>query len=106
MIYFIFFTIKIDKILFKSVAKYLAHDKRKVKQMPNELITLLYDFADIHGISRDEALSRWRRGKISGRKFGAGRQAVIVIDARGKRDFFAQFNQEPGFRACGQCPHS
>ncbi len=68
--------------------------------------TTLYAFADLHGISRNEARRRWQPGMISGQKLGRGRQSAIVLDTQGMRDFFVQFNQGVGFCACDQCPHN
>lgn len=68
--------------------------------------TDLYAFADLHGISRNEALSRWRTGMIAGSNRGTTRKPNTVIAANGKRDFWIQFHDTPGFRACDQCPHS
>ncbi len=72
--------------------------------MPEDLI-LLYAFADLQGISRNEARRRWQTGMIAGKKEGTGRQATIVLDARGMRDFYVQFHDMPGFKACDSCPH-
>ncbi len=72
--------------------------------MPEDLI-LLYAFADLHGISRNEARQCWQTGIIAGKKQGPGRQAAIVLDARGMRDFYVQFHDTHGFKACDSCPH-
>jgi hypothetical protein len=70
-----------------------------------EDLILLYAFADLHGINRNLARQRWQTGMIAGKKQGAGRQAAIVLDARGMRNFWAQFHETPGFKACDRCPH-
>jgi hypothetical protein len=71
----------------------------------SENIITWYAFADLHCISRNEARRRWQIGMISSQQLGRSRQAAIVLSAQGMRDFFVQFNQEPGFRTCDQCPH-
>lgn len=71
-----------------------------------EDIIALYDFADLHGIARNLALQGWRMGMIAGSNAGTSRRPVIVLEAKGQRDFFVQFHNTPGFQACDQCPHS
>ncbi len=69
---------------------------------------LLQSFADLHGISRNEAERRWRSGFITGKKgkWTQERQReTIALDARGRRDFWVQFHQTDGFRPCDACPH-
>ncbi len=66
----------------------------------------LYVFADQHGISRNEAISRWRTGMIAGSNRGTSRRPIIVLAGKGRRDFWIQFHDTPGFRSCDQCPHS
>ncbi len=72
----------------------------------SETIITLYAFADLHGISRNEAHWSFQQGMIAGQKLGAGRQSAVVLEAKGMRDFFVQFHDTPGFIACDQCPHS
>jgi hypothetical protein len=72
----------------------------------SEDLILLYAFADLHGISCKEARRRWQRGMITGTKRGPGRQAAIVLNARGMHDFYVQFHETPGWRSCDQCPHN
>jgi hypothetical protein len=72
----------------------------------SEDLILLYAFADLHGINRHLARQRWSTGMIAGKKQGTGRQAAIVLDARGMHDFYVQFKDSPGFHACDHCPHN
>ncbi len=68
--------------------------------------TELYSFADLHHIARLEALQRFKLGMIAGSNRGTPRKPMIVIAAKGKRDFWIQFHDMPGFRTCDVCPHS
>jgi hypothetical protein len=72
-----------------------------------EGFTWLNDFADLHGMSRNEANRRWQSGMIAGQKIHTGkRRAPVAISTKGKRDFWVQFHELEGFRTCDECPHS
>jgi hypothetical protein len=71
-----------------------------------EGFTWLNDFADLHGMSRNEANRRWQSGMIAGQKIHTGkRRAPVAIAEKGKRDFWVQFHEMAGFRSCDHCPH-
>lgn len=76
---------------------------------------MLQKFADLHGMSRNETERLRKTGFIRayreplsepfGRP-GSSRRVRITIDAQGKRDFWVQFHETPGFRSCDDCPHA
>ncbi len=71
-----------------------------------EGFTWLTDFADLHGMSRNEAQERWQHGMINAQKINTGkRRAPLAIAEKGKRDFWIQFHELEGFRTCDECPH-
>lgn len=71
---------------------------------------LLWEFAAMHYISQDEAVKKWKTGLITGTKgtttSRSTRRPPVMIDARGKHDFWVQFHEAPGFRSCDDCPHA
>ena len=76
---------------------------------------VLQNFADLHGMSRNEAERLRKTGFIRGYREplpepfgrpGSSRRVRITIDAQGKRDFWVQFHETPGFRSCDDCPHT
>lgn len=72
---------------------------------PSDLVSL-QSFADLHAVNRNEAMRLWNSGQIAGSKQqGTGRQQLIMLAAKGRRDFWVQFHETPGFRACDDCPH-
>ena len=76
--------------------------------LPDDLITL-QAFADQHFVSRNEAERLRQTGAITAVKgtWTVGKQRVTVaLDAKGRRDFWVQFHETQGFRACDDCPHS
>ena len=76
--------------------------------LPDDLV-LLQAFADRHFVSRNEAERLWKIGAITAVKgtWIAGKQRVTVaLDAKGRRDFWVQFHETQGFRACDLCPHT
>ena len=68
----------------------------------------LNQFADMHGMSRNEAERQWSMGLIAGqREPGKGRRkGQIIIEAAGMREFWGQFHNHPGFIKCDYCPHN
>ena len=76
--------------------------------LPDDLATL-QAFADQHFVNRNDAERLRQTGAITAVKgnWTVGKQRVTVaLDAKGRRDFWAQFHETPGFRACDDCPHS
>ena len=76
--------------------------------LPDDLVTL-QAFADQHYVNRNEAERLQKTGAITAVKgtWTVGKQRVTVaLDAKGRRDFWAQFHETQGFRACDDCPHS
>jgi hypothetical protein len=76
--------------------------------LPDDLVTL-QAFADLHFVSRNEAERLRKTGAITAVKgnWTVGKQRVtIALDVKGRRDFWVQFHETPGFRACDYCPHS
>ena len=79
----------------------------EVSPLPDDLITL-QAFADQHFVNRNEAERLWKVGAITAVKetWAIGKQRVTVaLDAKGRRDFWVQFRETQGFRACDLCPH-
>jgi hypothetical protein len=75
--------------------------------LPDDLVTL-QDFADKHFVSRNEAERLRQTGAITAVKGNwiVGKQRITVaLDAKGRRDFWGQFHETQGFRACDNCPH-
>jgi len=79
--------------------------KVEAPALPGDLVSL-QEFADLHAVNRNEAAQCWSRGFIAGQRQGTGKRAPIMIGTKGQRDFWAQFHETPGFRACDNCPHS
>jgi hypothetical protein len=73
--------------------------------VPDDLVSL-QEFADLHAVNRNEAARLCGQGAISAIRQGAGRHTVIMLAAKGQRDFWVQFHETQGFRACDDCPHS
>src|SRR5712691_7133402 len=74
--------------------------------LPDDLVHL-QAFADQHFVNRNEAERLWKMGAITAVKgtWIAGKQRVTVaLDAKGQRDFWVQFHETQGFRACDLCP--
>jgi hypothetical protein len=68
-------------------------------------VVSLQAFADLHAVNRNEAMRLWSTGLIAGSKQGTGRQQMIMLAAKGRRNFWVQFHETQGFRACDLCPH-
>lgn len=88
----------------------VAHDPRMFAEVEapallGDLVSL-QDFADLHAVNRNEAAQCWSKGFIAGQRQGTGKRAPVMIGTKGRRDFWAQFHETPGFRACDNCPHS
>lgn len=73
--------------------------------VPHDDLVSLQSFADLHAVNRNEAMRLWSAGLIAGSKQGNGRQQIIMLAAKGRHDFWVQFHETPGFRACDDCPH-
>ena len=73
--------------------------------LPGDLISL-QEFADLHAVNRNEAAQCWSKGFIAGQRQGTGKRAPIMIGTKGQHDFWVQFHETQGFRACDDCPHS
>ena len=76
--------------------------------LPDDLVTL-QAFADQHFVNRNDAERLRQTGAITAVKgnWTVGKQRVTVaLDAKGRRDFWVQFHETQGFRACDDCPHS
>ena len=82
-----------------------AFAEAEAPTLPGDLISL-QAFADMHAVNRNEAAQCWSKGFIAGQRQGTGKRAPITIDIKGQRDFWVQFHETPGFRACDDCPHS
>lgn len=63
-------------------------------------------FADLHGVSRNEAEGLWKTGFIKGQREPGKRRGSILIHSEGMCDFWVQFHDRPDFRACDHCPHN
>ncbi len=72
---------------------------------PHDDLVSLQSFADLHAVNRNEATRLWSSGQIAGNKQGSGRQRTIMLAVKGRRDFWVQFHETQGFRACDDCPH-
>ncbi len=100
----------------QEIQRYLHQQSRQASQSspgsedqaPAEDLVRLSTFADLHAISRNEADRRWKAGFIAVIKQPqpGKRQPLIVVGAKGKRDFWVQFHSTPGFQACDACPHA
>jgi hypothetical protein len=75
--------------------------------MSNERVPLA-EFATLHAIPMREAERLYKMGMIAGSRAPgtARRLGSIEIETQGKRDFWVQCHDMPGFRACDECPHS
>lgn len=78
--------------------------------VPGDLVSL-QEFAVLHAVNRNEAERLWKTGMIAGTRQtpGAtryhGKAWPVMLGAKGRRDFWVQFHETPGFRACDDCPH-
>jgi hypothetical protein len=82
----------------------MSRQKDSIPALPPGQI-YLSDFADMHGVSRNDAYGLWSRGMIGGTKVGQGRKARIAISAAGQHDAYIQFQILPNFFRCDHCPH-
>ena len=71
---------------------------------PGDLVSL-QEFAILHAVNRNEAARLCGTGHITGIRQGNVRHMVISLAAKGRHDFWVQFRETPGFRACDDCPH-
>ena len=79
-------------------------DEVEAPTLPGGLISL-QEFADLHAVNRNEAERLWKTGFIAGQRQGTGKYAPVMISAKGQHDFWVQFHEIQGFRACDDCPH-
>lgn len=83
-------------------------DSADIAPVPLSDMVSLNDYADLHGVSRNVAEQKRKAGFIHAQKVQAPgeRHETIMLAARGRRDFWVQFHDEPGFRTCDECPHT
>jgi hypothetical protein len=80
---------------------------REVSPLPDHLVPL-QAFADQHFVNRNEAERLWKMGAITAVKgtwIVEKQRITVALDAKGRRDFWVQFHETQGFRACDDCPH-
>lgn len=101
--------LQVQQLLQEQRVPPVTHNRRAVAEveaptLPGDLISL-QAFADLHAVNRNEAERLWKTGFITGQRQGTGKRTPIMIGTKGQRDFWAQFHETPGFRACDGCPH-
>jgi Ribbon-helix-helix domain len=92
-------------IAMQGIRKPAEEEVQPPAATPQDDLVSLQLFADLHTVNRNEATRLWNTGLITGNKQGTGRQQTIMLDAKGQRDFWVQFHETQGFRACDDCPH-
>lgn len=82
--------------------------KKKQREPLPDALTEWRGFALLHGVRLNSVETLMKSGAIHavrGKWIMAQGRIDEALDERGRFDFWVQLHEEPGFRACDECPH-